>query len=97
MAVANIEVRAPLVGIFRREMTYGRVPIEIAGFFDAGIVWSAANKPTFLGGGRSLVRSDGFAARFNAFGIVIVEAALSHPFDRLRGGWQFQIGLKQGF
>ena len=37
MVVGNIEVRAPLIGLLKGEIDYGRVPIEIAGFFDAGL------------------------------------------------------------
>jgi hypothetical protein len=97
MLVANVEVRAPLVGLFTGEMDYGRVPLEVAGFFDAGLVWSASEQPEFLGGSRRLVRSAGVAARVNAFGFLIVEAAFSRPLDRANRGWQFQIGLRQGF
>ena len=95
--VANIEVRAPLLGLFTGEMEYGRVPIEVAAFFDAGIAWSRVDAPRYLGGSRDIIRSAGIAARINAFGIMIFEVAASRPFDRGYRGWQVQFGLRQGF
>jgi hypothetical protein len=95
--VANIEVRAPLLGLRRREINYGRVPIEVAGFFDAGLVWSSDNLPSFAGGTRQIVRSAGVATRVNVFGFFVLEVSASHPFDRIGGGMQWQVGLRQGF
>ena len=97
LAVLNLEVRAPLLGLFTGEVEYGRVPIEVAAFFDAGLAWSRLDGPKMLGGNRQIVRSAGVAARVNAFGIMIVEVAASRPFDRGYAGWQFQIGFRQGF
>jgi hypothetical protein len=39
----------------------------------------------------------GGAARANIFGLVIVEIAASHPFDRVDRSWQWQIGIRQSF
>ncbi|MEZ5315877.1 MAG: hypothetical protein R2752_00600 [Vicinamibacterales bacterium] len=97
MLVANIEVRAPLVGLFKGELDYGRVPIEVAGFFDAGVAWTHEDRPTFLGGTRRVVRSVGAAARVNVFGLLTLEVAASRPLDRLLHSWQWQIGVRQGF
>ncbi len=97
LVVANVEVRAPVVGLFRRQLEYGRVPVEIAGFFDAGVAWSGDSRPTFAGGTHRLVRSAGVAARVNVFGLFVLEVAASHPFDRVGGGVQWQVGLRQGF
>ena len=97
LLVANAEVRAPLVGLFTGEIEYGRIPVEVAGFFDAGVAWTAATRPSFAGGTRDAVRSAGFAVRVNAFGLMIVELAASRPFDRVDRSWQWQIGLRQSF
>lgn len=40
LVVANLVVRAPLVGLFTGEIDYGRLPVEVAAFVDAGLVWS---------------------------------------------------------
>ncbi len=54
LLVANLEVRAPLVGLFRGEIDYGRVPIEVAAFFDAGVTWSRDSRPSFMGGSKQI-------------------------------------------
>lgn len=97
IAVANIEVRAPLMGLLKGDVSYGRVPVEIAGFFDAGVTWSSGDRPALAGGDRPLMRSVGAAARANLFGFLIVEVSASHPFDRVGGGIQWQVGIRQGF
>ena len=97
LAVANVEVRAPLVGLFTGEFNYGRVPVELVAFFDAGLAWTSTTKPAFAGGTRELVRSAGGAARINLFGIAVLEVSAARPLDRLNLGWQWQVGLRQGF
>ncbi len=97
LLVANVEVRAPLFGLFRGDVTYGPVPIEVAGFFDAGVAWTRATGPSFAGGTRDWVKSVGAAARLNAFGLLIIEVAASKPLDRLDRSWQWQVGIRQGF
>jgi hypothetical protein len=97
MAVFNIEVRAPLAGLFSGEFEYGRVPIEVAAFFDAGVMWSSIESPSFAGGNREVVRSVGGAARVNVFGIFTIEIAGSHPLDRNDRKFVWQVGFKQGF
>ena len=95
--VFNIEARAPLVGLLKGELNYGRVPIEVAGFFDAGVAWSHGSLPWFLGGSQRAVRSAGVAGRINALGLLVIEVAASRPFDRFSDRWQFQISMRQGF
>jgi outer membrane protein assembly factor BamA len=97
LLVGNVEVRAPLLGLLKRQLEYGRVPVEVAGFFDAGVAWSSQSRPAFIGGSRPLIRSVGVAVRANAFGFLTLELSASHPFDRLNGGVQWQIGIRQGF
>jgi hypothetical protein len=97
LLVANVEVRAPLFGLFRGDISYGPVPIEVAAFFDAGVAWTRATRPSFAGGTRDWVRSVGAAARFNAFGLLILEVAGSKPLDRLDRSWRWQVGIRQGF
>lgn len=97
VAVANIEMRAPVPGLFRGQLEYGRVPIELVGFFDAGVAWSASNRPAFAGGARTFSRSAGAALRINVFGLFALELAASHPFDRPDKSLRWQIGIRQGF
>ena len=97
MLVANAEVRAPLVGLFRGDLQYGPVPIEVAAFTDAGITWTQTTRPAFVGGTRDVLRSVGGAVRVNVFGLLIVEIAASRPLDRNDNGWRWQVGIREGF
>lgn len=97
MLVGNVELRAPLFGLLHNELEYGRIPIEVAAFFDAGVTWTTDSRPAFAGGTRDLLRSYGGAARVNILGFLILETAVSHPMDRLNSHWYWQIGLQQGF
>jgi Tol biopolymer transport system component len=97
MAVANVEVRAPLPGLFRGELDYGRFPVELVGFFDAGIAWTRDSRPSFAGGTREFARSAGAAVRFNVFGFFALEVSAARPFDRLDRSIRWQLGLRQGF
>jgi hypothetical protein len=93
--VMNAEVRAPLVGLFRGDLSYGALPIDIFGFFDTGVAWTSAEGPT--ADGRRFVRSAGAGLRANAFGFAVLELAMARPFDRASSGWVFVFNLRPGF
>ena len=98
VAIGNLELRAPLVGLFKGEIDYGYyVPLEVAAFFDAGVAWDAGSRPSFAGGDVKLVRSYGAAIRANAFGILTVELAAARALDRAGRPWKWQLGIVQGF
>ncbi len=97
LMVLNLELRAPLVGLFKGTLEYGRVPFDVALFADAGVAWSDTDRPEFAGGERRVVRSVGAALRANAFGLFAVELALSRPLDRVDRSLQWQLGIRQGF
>jgi hypothetical protein len=97
LMVVNAEVRAPLVGLFRGDLQYGGVPVEIAAFMDTGVTWTRDTRPALFGGTRDLLRSVGGAARINAFGLLLLEVAASRPLDRPHSGWRWQIGIREGF
>ncbi len=97
MAIANVEVRAPLRSLFTGRLEYGRIPIDVAAFFDMGVAWNETERPEFAGGTRDIVRSFGAAARINVFGLLPVEVSAAHPFDRVDRSVQWQIGIRQGF
>ena len=40
LALLNVEVRAPLLGLWHRDLEYGAVPIEILAFVDGGALWT---------------------------------------------------------
>lgn len=97
LLVANVELRAPLFGLFKRDLVYGRLPVEVGAFFDAGVAWTSGSQPAFMGGTREVVKSAGGLARVNLLGFVVVEISAARPFNRAAHGWQWQVGLKQGF
>jgi hypothetical protein len=97
LLVGNVEVRAPLVGLFRGKVEYGRVPVEVAAFYDAGVAWTRAAGPVFTGPNSTLVRSVGGAVRLNLLGFVVVELSAAHPFDRPDKSLRWQFGLRLGF
>src|SRR4029079_6008874 len=97
MLVANAEVHAPLIGLFRGTLDYGALPIELAAFLDSGVTWTSATRPSVFGGNRDLLRRAGGAARINAFSLLLIEIAASHPFDGINHGWRWQVGLRGGF
>jgi len=89
MVVANAEVRAPLVGLFKGGLQYGPVPVEVFGFADAGLAWFRGQTPDYQHGWATSV---GFGARVNVFGFLIAELDLVKPLNRNRGMlWVFQL------
>jgi hypothetical protein len=96
LLVFNGEVRAPLVGLFTGKLDYGPVPVELIGFYDAGVAWSRSEQP-FASGGREWVASVGAGARVNLFGFAIGEFNLARPLNRAGRGWFFVFNLRPGF
>jgi hypothetical protein len=96
-AVANFEVRLPLLGGLGIIPSSGFLPVELAGFFDAGVAWRDNDKASFLGGGREPVTSMGAALRMNLLGFAIGELSLVHPNDRPGKGWYWQFAFQPGF
>ena len=97
LLVLNGEVRAPLAGLFTGRLDYGPLPVEVFGFVDSGVAWTATEKPVFTGGGRPWLTSVGAGARVNAFGFLVAEFNLVRPLDRLQQGWTFVFNLQPGF
>jgi hypothetical protein len=98
LLIAGIELRAPLVGLFTGALDYGPVPVELVGFFDAGVAWNGASRPSGLGDGtRPWARSVGAGVRVNAFGYMIVELNAVRPMDRVDNSWRFVFGIRPGF
>jgi len=93
MVVANFEARAPLLGLFKGgTLTYGPLPVEIYGFFDAGLAWYRGQQPAYSGSNNNWATSAGFGARANVFGYLIAEMNVVKPFNRNRGFmWMFLL------
>ena len=95
--VAKLEVRAPLLSVFRSRLHYGTVPLDVFGFADAGTTWGGAGGPfTFDTIFQALIRSVGGGIRANVMGMVF-DLAAEHPLDLHQQGWRFAVNLRPGF
>jgi hypothetical protein len=97
LLVTNIELRAPLLGLFRPQNMYGGLPVEVGVFADAGVAYTSSISPSFLGGDRDWVKSIGATIRFNAFGFAVGQIDYVRPLDRPEQGWMWQFNLIPGF
>src|SRR5262249_6238745 len=99
VAVANLELRLPVLGLFNRRNLYGPVPVELIGFSDWGVAWTAEDRARFLGGAgtRQVVKSYGAGARINVLGFAVAELDAVKPVDRPRKGWTFVFNFSPGF
>jgi Tol biopolymer transport system component len=93
LALLNVEVRAPLVGLLSGDLYYGRLPIEAFAFVDAGYLWTRrADAPLE----QDRFRSVGAGGRVNIGGFIL-ELAAARPFDRVGKGWTASLLLRPGF
>jgi Tol biopolymer transport system component len=97
LLMGNVELRAPLVGLFSRKNLYGPLPIEVGAFFDTGVAWDSQTTPALFGGTRDLVKSVGLVGRANVLGFLVVEVDYAKPLDRPGVGMQWQVNLLSGF
>ena len=92
-ALFNLEVRAPLFGLFSGDLEYGPVPIEAIAFVDAGFLWTRHASAAIE---RDRFRSVGAGARANLAGLVF-EVTAARPFDRPRNGWTLSFLVRPGW
>jgi WD40-like Beta Propeller Repeat len=98
LLVANLELRFPLLRPFGvTSAMYGPLPVEVALFTDAGVVWTKADRPTFWGGNRPPVTSAGVTFRTNLMGFAIGQLDFAYPFQRPGRGWVWSFSLTPGF
>lgn len=98
VAVANLELRLPLLGVDRFGLfKFGLLPTELVGFVDAGLAWDEENPPVLewhrASAERIPVFSSGVGARTNLMGFLVVEVYYVMPWQRPGRGahWGFQI------
>jgi Tol biopolymer transport system component len=110
VAVANAELRVPLIRPMVVRGTLGLPPVDGFAFLDAGLAWGRVqdnrgqiveSTPVFRrgvqeGSDRGYVTSGGFGARVNVFGYFVLEGAYVNAFDRDRG-WHWQFAMQPGF
>lgn len=102
IAVANFEIRIPLLGndqLGLINMPY--VATEIAPFVDAGVAWNSNESPTIefsrTATGRVPVVSAGVSARMNILGYLVLEAYYAYPFQRPEKGGHFGFQIAPGW
>jgi dipeptidyl aminopeptidase/acylaminoacyl peptidase len=93
LAVMNLELRMPLLGLLTRDLDYGGVPIELIAFGDAGFLWTRHAAGPLE---RDRFRSVGAGGRANIGGIVM-ELAAARPFDRPGAKWTVSFLMRQGW
>jgi Tol biopolymer transport system component len=92
-AVANVELRAPLLGLLTGNLDYGRTPIEALIFADGAMLWTPhPNEPLE----RDRFSSVGAGVRANLGGFVL-ETTGVRPFDKPRNGWTVSFLIRPGF
>ena len=102
MAVANVELRVPLLGVSELGLiNFPFLPTEIAPFFDIGYAWgniypeeSGLDDRSF---DRKPVYSAGMSARVNLFGYLILESYWAYPFQRPDKGGHFGFQIMPGW
>jgi hypothetical protein len=93
LALVNLEVRAPLLGLLSGDLYYGRLPIEAFAFVDAGYLWTRRSGAPLE---QDRFRSVGAGGRVNIGGFIL-ELAAARPFDRAGKGWMANLLLRPGF
>ncbi len=98
LAVANFELRVPLVGTEQFGIiNFPFMPTELVAFADAGLAWDDTREARLEFSRSSTDRvpvfSAGVSARFNILGFMILEAYYVNPFQRPDKGphWGFQL------
>ena len=102
IAVANIELRIPLLGVSELGLiNFPFLPLEVSPFFDVGLAWSGDESPTLEFARRTDERvpvfSTGVSSRANILGYVILEAYYAYPFQRPDKGWHWGFSLSPGW
>ena len=97
MAVANAELRIPLLGFLGVVPSRGLPPVEAALFYDAGIAWTSADLARRLDRPRKPVSSYGASLRFNIFGFAIGQLSYVKANDRPFKPWMWEFSFSPGF
>jgi hypothetical protein len=103
LAVANLELRLPLIGTEELGLiNFPFIPTEISPFIDAGVAWNSELSPDIRFARESdalniPVVSAGVSARFNILGYLVLEAYYAYPFQRPDRGWHFGFNIAPGW
>ena len=102
ICVLGAEIRIPLLGPEGYALaSFGYLPTEIAGFFDAGVAWTDDETPVFEFKTESQQRipvfSTGAALRFRVLGNLILQMYYAYPFQRPVKGGHFRFVVGSGW
>lgn len=102
IGVFNAEVRLPLFGNDQYGIiNFPYIPLELAGFFDAGVAWTKDQSPKLRfetdSAERVPVFSTGIAARINLMGYLVMQFYYAKPFQRPNKSWQFGFVIAPGW
>jgi Tol biopolymer transport system component len=102
VAVANAEVRLPLLGNDQLGLiNFPYIPLDIVGFFDAGVAWTASSPIVWRIQRRSDQRipvfSTGVAIRFNLLGALVFQFFSAYPFQRPGEGFKWGFFIAPGW
>ncbi|MDX1673935.1 MAG: hypothetical protein R3314_03940, partial [Longimicrobiales bacterium] len=96
LAAVNAEARISLFGPLGIAGA-GFLPMDLVGFYDAGVAWTTDQEPTFLDGSREVLSSAGVGVRFNVLGFFLAEVDWVYPFDRPDKGGYVAFNINSGF
>lgn len=102
VAVANIELRVPLLGTEQLGLiNFPYLPLEVAPFLDAGVAWRGGDTPSLRFAERASERvpvfSAGVTARANLLGYAVLEVFYVNPFQRPGRGRFFGFQIAPGW
>jgi Tol biopolymer transport system component len=102
IAVANLELRFPLIQALVIGPGIGLPPIEGFAFYDAGLAWGEGTTPGLTPGlapeqvSREWLTSAGIGGRVNLLGYAVLEVGYVRPFTGDRG-WHWHFAIQPGF
>jgi Tol biopolymer transport system component len=111
LAVANAELRVPLLGVPEFGLiNFPFLPTELSAFVDAGLAWRSGDQcdasdpvgcsPVWKWDApteRTPVVSAGVSTRFNVLGFAVFEMYYAYPFQRPNKGWHLGFQLAPGW
>ena len=97
IVAVNLEMRFELLGPLGILRTPYVPPVEVAPFFDAGVAWTSADKPNFLGGAQHPVSSEGIVLRGNLLGFAVVSVDFALPNNRPLRSHVWEFSFQPGF
>jgi len=102
LAVANIELRFPLIGSEQFGLIpFPYVPVELVAFVDAGVAWSGKETPVITfdpePDEQAPVVSAGGAIRVGVLGAFALQFYYARPFQRTDSDWEFGFLIAPGW